>query len=65
MTINKSGNLLPGYEGGKSTGTWNISYSMNGGVKVKDDGSSVRYSGDGRRAFLPVCPEGNEVLALL
>ena len=64
MTISQDSSRLPGYEGSKSSGTWTISYSLQGGTKPTENGN-VRYHGDGRNAYLPVCPEGDEVMALL
>ena len=53
--------VLPGYEG-NSSGTWKISYSLQGGTKADDN---IKYNGDARTAYLPINKEGNEILALL
>ena len=59
MTIGRSANKLPGY--GNSEGTWNISYRMESG---KTPDTNISYSGEGRNAYLPICAEGDEILAL-
>jgi len=42
-------------------GTWEIRYQFPNGIQE----SGVPYRGTNRSAFLPDCPEGREVLALL
>ena len=61
MTINSNNGRLPGHEN-SSSGTWNISYRMSSGVHPE---TKKAYSGEGRNAYLPKSPEGDEILALL